>query len=441
MARFAFRTCTFAAIFITVSALIEETTTCPLHLSVNDIAKQSGLDLTGKTALVTGGRSGLGYAITEAMLQQNCTVIIASRNKMENIKAVAKLKTTFPAADVSYRIFDLESFASVRAFASSINNKHIHLNYYFGNAGQSLFSSGHSEEPLSERPLTDDGYEQIFQVNYLSQILLVELLRPLLRKSETPRIMLTGSSTHALACGFLRLDNGNRIEQTCFDTSVANNAMAKLPIDHPIDSSFGCGEDSYGLSKYLFIQAAIEINKQEADFGSNLLAFPWAPGNIWTNVNPNGQWCCDSFGPWLTNTCRYDLPNVCPFYDNDNQYNHNPFFPKNMKNHPNDPYRPYSRTEERCLPNHGAKAAIYAALIASQSDAGSFFNTYYECEPNKGLISQGMTDEVRTKLYNEAFVWARVEKNVNATKKTKKTVHKKVQKKTKKEESTKKSKK
>jgi len=422
MARFALRTCTFAAIFITVSALIEEKATCSLHLSVNDIAKHSGLDLTGKTALVTGGRSGLGYAITEAMLQQNCTVIIASRNKMENIKAVAKLKTTFPAADVSYRIFDLESFANVRAFASSVNDEHTHLDYYFGNAGQPPANGGHSEN-LTEWPITNDGYEQIFQVNYLSQILLVELLLPLLRKSETSRIMLTGSSTHALACGLLQLDNGNYIEQTCFDMSVANNAMAKLPIDQ--HSRFGCFHGSYGLSKYLTIQAAIEISKQEAEFGSNVLAFPWAPGNIMSDLNTIGWMCCHSVGPWVTDTCRYDLPNVCPLDDNGNQYDDYPYFPDNLKDQPNSPYyvngKLLLRTEGRCDPNHGAKAAIYAALIASPSDSGSFFTTYYECEPNKGLISQGMTAEGRTKLYNEALVWARVEKNNSTTKKTKTT--------------------
>ena len=54
MARFALRACIFAAIFITVAALLDEKKNCPLNLSANDVAKHSGLDLTGKTALVTG---------------------------------------------------------------------------------------------------------------------------------------------------------------------------------------------------------------------------------------------------------------------------------------------------------------------------------------------------------------------------------------------------
>jgi len=433
MARFTLRSCTFAAILVTVSALIEKGT-CPLHLSVNDIAKHSGLDLTGKTALVTGGRSGLGYAIAEAMLQQNCTVIIASRNRMENILAVARLKTTFPAGDVSYHIFDLEKFTDVRTFASSITDELAHLDYYFGNAGQSTSSTGDCLSiPMSEWPLTEDGYEQIFQVNYLSQILLVELLLPLIRESENPRIILTGSSTHGLACGTLRLDNGNRIEQTCFDTSVEDNFMTKLPIDHPIDSSFGCENlpfGSYGLSKYLLIQAAIEISNREADSGSNVLAFPWAPGNIYSSLNLGGGFCCTAIGPWLTETCKMEVPNVCPLDDDGNQYDHQWW-----------PYVPYSRTEDRCLPNHGAKAAIYAALLASHSDSGSFLTTYYECEANKGLSSQGMTDEGRTKLYNEALMWSRVEMNDTATKKTKKAAGKKTSKHAKKKESSKSSKK
>ena len=151
---------------------VNATANCPHGLDANAIAERSGLDLTGKIALVTGGRSGLGYVISEALLRQNCTVIIASRSEEANQMAVAQLQQTVPGANVSFALFDLEDLDNVNAFANEFSATHSRLDYLFANAGQG--DSG-------AQPLTTDGYERIFQVNYVAQVSLVELLLPLLR--------------------------------------------------------------------------------------------------------------------------------------------------------------------------------------------------------------------------------------------------------------------
>jgi len=128
---------------------------------------------------------------------------------------VQDLKGAVPGADVSFMTFDLESFDSVRTLAADFVGNHTRLDYYFGNAGQGAFGA---------QPPTIDGYERIFQVNYVSQVLLLELLLPLLRRSEPGRVLLTASSTHSLACGSLRLSP----EDQCWNDG---SAVAKLPFD------------------------------------------------------------------------------------------------------------------------------------------------------------------------------------------------------------------
>jgi len=364
---------------------------CPHGLTANDIAERSGIDLTGKTALVTGGRSGLGYAISEALLRQNCTVVIASRSEEENQAAVESLKTTIPGADVSYAIFDLEDFSSVRGFASSIIGNHTHLDYYFANAGQGY----------SESPLTVDGYEPIFQVNYLAQFLLLELILPLMRKSEPARIMLTGSSSHTLSCGVLGLSTGVG-EDSCFDGPSDDNAIAMLPFDQAgldaVNNTFYCPPlaGTYPLTKFLMTQLAKEISEREADAGNEVYAYTWAPGNIRTNLNPWASCCVgptESFGP----TCRYQLPYVGPTDERGNPDRPDPPVPNHWSS-----------------PAHGTMAALYAALHAPASEAGSFFATYWECEENEGYFPQGITDGGRTDLYERSLEWAGISRDAAA---------------------------
>ena len=85
--------------------------TCQHGLTANDIAASSGADLTGKVVLITGGRSGLGYATAEALARQGATIVIASRNRALNQEAAAQLRSDTGNVNVDYDVFDLESLA------------------------------------------------------------------------------------------------------------------------------------------------------------------------------------------------------------------------------------------------------------------------------------------------------------------------------------------
>jgi len=367
----------------------EHAANCPHGLTANDVAAQSGLDLTGKTALVTGGRSGLGYAISEALLRQNCTVVLASRNATLNPEAVTKLQADIPGANVSYMIFDLEDLESVQQFAAAFSEKHARLDYYFANAGRGSGSF----------PYTVDGYERIFQTNYVGQFLLLDLLMPLLRQSQPSRVVLTGSSSHSLACGTLQLSSpenflGENDEDVCFSESDSGRTLSMLPFDQTgmeaVNNTFGCPPlaSTYPLTKYLMVQLAREIAAREAAAGNQVYAYAFAPGNIRTDLNPRASCCVgpvEFFGP----TCRYQLPYVGP---KDEQGNPNPPDPP-VPNH-------------WSSPPHGAMAALYSALVADPSDSGKFYSTYWECEADKGYFPQGITPQIREQVYDLSKEWA-----------------------------------
>ena len=320
-----------------------------------------------------------GYATTEALLRVGCKVVIASRDLSKNQQAVQDLKSAVSGADVSYMIFDLESFDSVRAFAADFVGNHTRLDYYFANAGQAA---------LGAQPLTVDGYERIFQVNFVSQVLLLELLLPLLRQSRTPaRVLLTASSTHSLACGSLALAP----EDQCWGDG---SAIVKLPFNQAgldaIGNTFECFPTygSYPITKFLMVQLAREVAKREADLGNQVYSYSWAPGNIYTDLNPSAV-CC--IGPFDTSgQCRYQLPYVGP---KDNDGNPNPSNPPEQ-NH-------------WTSAAHGAMAAI-TALMANSTESGSFYATYWECQPEKGYFPQGITPSARAEVYDLSKSWAGV---------------------------------
>ena len=55
---------------------------------------------------------------------------------------------------------------------------------------------------------------------------------------------------------------------------------------------------------------------------------------------------------------------------------------------------------------HGVMAAIYAALVAPEDEAGTFYATYSECDPDGWYFPQGITPEVRSQIYDASKQWA-----------------------------------
>ncbi|KAI8639882.1 hypothetical protein BD408DRAFT_420695 [Parasitella parasitica] len=151
-----------------------------------DALVQSYKGTKTKTAVVTGGDSGIGLEICNGLLAAGFDVIIGIRSADTSFRAVDALKEQTGSDKVSCIQLDLTLFESVRTFAAEIKRripqKEIHL--LINNAGVMNIPC----------KLTADGYETQCQTNFLSPVLLAQLLLPWMNP-QSGKILFASSST------------------------------------------------------------------------------------------------------------------------------------------------------------------------------------------------------------------------------------------------------
>lgn len=154
-------------------------------------------DLTGKTAIVTGANSGLGFETARILAQKGASVILASRDAAKVKAAMQTIKATAPAAQLEHIALDLADLGSVRVFAQTFSARHVRLDILCNNAGVMAL-------PQSK---TKDGFEMQIGTNHLGHFALTAQLLPVIEKTPGARIVTTSSGFHWL--GRIRFDNLN----------------------------------------------------------------------------------------------------------------------------------------------------------------------------------------------------------------------------------------
>jgi retinol dehydrogenase-14 len=147
------------------------------------------MDLSGKTALITGASSGLGLEAAVAIAAVGAEVVIVARDRQRGEAALADIKRRAASDKVSLLLADFSSQASIRALADAYRAAHSRLDILVNNAG------GVSQK----RQLTGDGIEQTFAVNHLGYFLLTNLLLDLVIASAPARIVNVASVGHRRA--------------------------------------------------------------------------------------------------------------------------------------------------------------------------------------------------------------------------------------------------
>jgi NAD(P)-dependent dehydrogenase (short-subunit alcohol dehydrogenase family) len=137
-------------------------------------------DLTGRTAMITGGNSGIGFHTARELAAHGARVVIACRNLDAARAAAEKIGAATEIVEL-----DLASMASVRAAAESWDGP---LDLLVNNAGVMA---------PPKRRVTVDGFELQFGTNHLGHFVLTGLLLPALIKSESGgRVVTVSSITH-----------------------------------------------------------------------------------------------------------------------------------------------------------------------------------------------------------------------------------------------------
>jgi NAD(P)-dependent dehydrogenase (short-subunit alcohol dehydrogenase family) len=137
-----------------------------------------------KTVLITGANSGIGKATATTLAAKGYQVVFVGRNlqKAETVKQEIINATKNTAVD--FVIADLRSLSQVRKCAEVFEKRYHKLDILINNAGVCL----------PERRITDDGFEEMFQINHLSHFLLTNLLIDCLKKSGAGRIINVSSA-------------------------------------------------------------------------------------------------------------------------------------------------------------------------------------------------------------------------------------------------------
>lgn len=166
----------------------------------------------GKTALVTGGNSGIGKEIAAGLAERGAEVVVAARDMDKGAKASAEIEErTGRAAEVME--LDLARFASVREFAKRFLDTHDALHLLVNNAGGTW----------SQRHETEDGHELTFQVNHLGAFLLTELLLDRVKSSAPARVVTTSSGAHKSSRG-LDFDDLDRQRRRYWGMAAYNDS-------------------------------------------------------------------------------------------------------------------------------------------------------------------------------------------------------------------------
>ena len=142
----------------------------------------AGIDLSGKTAIVTGGYSGIGVETTRALLDAGARVIVPARD-------MAKAKANLAGMKAELVAMDLADPASIDGFASTFLAMGEPLHLLINSAG------------IMACPLTRDarGYEMQFATNHLGHFQLAARLWPALQRAQGARVVSLSSLGHRYA--------------------------------------------------------------------------------------------------------------------------------------------------------------------------------------------------------------------------------------------------
>ena len=152
-------------------------------------------DLNGRVAIVTGGAFGIGYEVSRALAKAGCRVLMVNRKEEQGKKAIEKIRTETPSANIQWTECDLGDLSQVRDVFVNFRETLDRLDFLVLSAGINTNQYG----------LDADGIDRHFGVNYLGQFYATNLLWPLLRKTSKlsntppPRVVFEASEVHRAA--------------------------------------------------------------------------------------------------------------------------------------------------------------------------------------------------------------------------------------------------
>lgn len=139
--------------------------------------------LDGKTVAITGATGGLGGVLCRELLALGASLLLLDRNRQKSDALKEKLLAEYPHADIGQITLDLSDMASVKAACEQLESRP--LDVLIHNAGAYSIP----------RCTCDTGYDNVFQINFISPYYMTRRLLPLLRERRG-RVVVVGSIAH-----------------------------------------------------------------------------------------------------------------------------------------------------------------------------------------------------------------------------------------------------
>jgi NAD(P)-dependent dehydrogenase (short-subunit alcohol dehydrogenase family) len=221
-------------------------------------------DQSGRTAIVTGGNSGLGRIVARELARRGARVVIASRDNAKSAEAARAIGATLPSSTVEAAQLDLADLSSVRTFADGIRAGNDHIDLLINNAG--VMAAPYRR--------TVDGFELQFGTNHLGHFALTGLLLPLLHDRPNARVVTVSSNNH----------KGGRMQ---FDDLQGERHYSRW--------------GAYGQSKLANLLFAFELDRRLKASGWKVISVAAHPGYSATNLQLSGPLLRERLGMRISN--------------------------------------------------------------------------------------------------------------------------------------------
>jgi NAD(P)-dependent dehydrogenase (short-subunit alcohol dehydrogenase family) len=207
-------------------------------------------DVHDRTVVITGATSGIGYATALKYAAHGANIVSVNRNEEKSERLCETLRRDYSTA-CTYLVADFARLTDVHRAAKQLSAWNRRIDVLIHNVG--VFATN--------RTLTVDGLELVFQTNYLSSFILNYHLREKLRAQRSGRILFVNSEAYRFAVTGLKLD------------------------DLAWDRRRYSGLKSYGAAKLAQLLSMIKLNECFAGTGVTVNAMH--PGNVKTNSGQN----------------------------------------------------------------------------------------------------------------------------------------------------------
>ncbi|MDT0572169.1 oxidoreductase [Streptomyces sp. DSM 3412] len=208
-------------------------------------------DQHGRSVVVTGANSGIGYAAARELTRRGAHVVLACRSAERGAAALERMSSEVPDGNIELMRLDLGDLDSVREFAHAYTQASDRLDLLVNNAGVMAVAQSR----------TADGFETQFGTNHLGHFALTGLLLPALLTTPGARVVTVSSTMHL---------------------------RANIDIDD-LNSERKYGRWlAYGRSKTANLLFTHELARRLAANGSEVIAAAAHPGYASTNLQTAG---------------------------------------------------------------------------------------------------------------------------------------------------------